>query len=202
MAGALEYHRADGERLGLAAVHGWLAKAESGWEYTLRALDRYYERVLSLAAEGRKFSPAGKPLIQLVRQEFPAEVPELVGTYLESARLLGLRTAELHLALAAEPDEPGVCPGTLHDLLPAQPVSVHAQQRQAQPAETAGWAVPACRRTTRPLASRVLEREPEILKRFHVAAGAAGQRGADSLSWGLRAGAGAAHRQGLHDCGF
>ena len=30
LAGALEYHRADGERLGLAAVHGWLPKAESG----------------------------------------------------------------------------------------------------------------------------------------------------------------------------
>lgn len=46
LAGALEYHRADGERLGLAAVHGWLPKAENGWEYTLRASERYYERVL------------------------------------------------------------------------------------------------------------------------------------------------------------
>ena len=56
LAGALEYHRADGERLGLAAVHGWLAKAESGWEYTLRALDRYYERVLSLSDGGQEAS--------------------------------------------------------------------------------------------------------------------------------------------------
>ena len=110
LAGALEYHRADGERLALAAVHGWLAKAESGWEYTLRALERYYERVLSLTAEGGKFLPAGKTLMQLVRQAFPAEVPELVGTYLESARLLGLRTAELHVALAADATEPGVRP--------------------------------------------------------------------------------------------
>ena len=55
LAGALEYHRADGERLGVAAVHGWVPKAETGWEYTLRALDRYYERVLSLAGERRKY---------------------------------------------------------------------------------------------------------------------------------------------------
>ena len=27
LAGALEYHRADGERLSLAAVHAWLPKA-------------------------------------------------------------------------------------------------------------------------------------------------------------------------------
>ena len=110
MAGALEYHRADGERLALAVVHGWVAKAESGWEYTLQALDRYYERVLSLPAEGRKFPPVDAPLIQLVRQEFPAEVPELVGTYLESARLLGLRTAELHRALAADGKNPEFAP--------------------------------------------------------------------------------------------
>ena len=150
LAGALEYHRADGERLGLAAVHGWLVKAEGGWEYTLRALDRYYERMLSLATEGRKFSPACKPWIQLVRQEFPAEVPELVGTYLESARLLGRRTAELHLALAADKSEPGVRPGTLHDLLPAWPVPIHAQHRQAEPAQAAGrTGEPAARRRGR-----------------------------------------------------
>ncbi len=110
LAGALEYHRADGERLALAAVHAWLAKAESGWEYTLRALDRYYERVLSLNAAGGKSVRADKPLIHLVRQAFPAEVPELVGTYLESARLLGLRTAELHLTLATDLKNPDFAP--------------------------------------------------------------------------------------------
>jgi maltose alpha-D-glucosyltransferase/alpha-amylase len=110
LAGALEYHRADGERLGLAVVHGWLPKTESGWEYTLRALDRYYERVLSLPGEGSSVAAAGKPLVQLARQEFPAEVPELIGTYLESARLLGARTADLHLVLASEVNDPAFAP--------------------------------------------------------------------------------------------
>ena len=59
LAGALEYHRADRERLALAAVHGWIPKGESGWEYTLRAVERYYERVLSLPAEGRKVPREG-----------------------------------------------------------------------------------------------------------------------------------------------
>jgi maltose alpha-D-glucosyltransferase / alpha-amylase len=166
LAGALEYHRADGERLGLAAVHGWLAKTETGWEYTLRALDRYYERVLSLAAEGRKFSPVCRPLLQLVRQEFPLEVPELVGTYLESARLLGVRTAELHLALASEPSNPDFAPEpfTTYYQRSLYQSMRNATRRNLQRLRDGLSRLPA---TTGPLANRVLEREPEILRRFH-----------------------------------
>ncbi len=165
LAGALEYHRADGERLGLAAVHGWLAKAESGWDYTLRALDRYYERVLSLATEGRKLSPVCKPLIQLVRQGFPAEVPELVGTYLESARLLGLRTAELHLALAADGKNPEFAP---------EPFTTYYQRSLYQTMRNSARhslqklrdALPGLPAEARPPAQRVLGLEPQLLKHF------------------------------------
>jgi maltose alpha-D-glucosyltransferase/alpha-amylase len=166
LAGALEYHRADGERLSLAAVHGWLAKAEGGWEYTLRALDRYYERVLSLAAEGRKLSPVCKPLVQLVRQRFPAEVPELVGTYLESARLLGLRTAELHLALAADGKNPEFAP---------EPFTSYYQRSLYQSMRNSARhslqklrdALPGLAAGARPPAQRVLDLEPQLLKHFH-----------------------------------
>jgi maltose alpha-D-glucosyltransferase/alpha-amylase len=166
LAGALEYHRADGERLGLAAVHGWVAKGESGWEYTLRALDRYYERVLSLATEGRKVSPVGKPLIQLVREAFPAEVPELVGTYLESARLLGLRTAELHLALAADATNPEFAP---------EPSTAFYQRSLYQSMRNTARRslqelrdeLPRLPEDARSPAQRVLDLEPELLKRLH-----------------------------------
>lgn len=166
LVGALEYHRADGERLCLAVVHCWLPKAESGWEYTLRALDRYYERVLSLPAESRKIPAAGKALVQLARQEYPAEVPELVGTYLESARLLGVRTAELHLVLASEPEDPDFAPEPFTSYYQR---SLYQSMRNAtrhnlQKLRDGLSRLPA---TTVSLASRVLEREPEMLKRFH-----------------------------------
>jgi len=165
LAGALEYHRADGERLALAAVHGWLVKAEGGWEYTMRALDRYYERMLSLAAEGGTFSPPGRPWIQLVRQEFPREVPEWVGTYLESARLLGRRTAELHLALAADPANPEFAP---------EPFTTHYQRGLYQSMRnTARQSLHKLRDglarlplAARSAAGRVLEREAEVLQRL------------------------------------
>ena len=166
LAGALEYHRADGERLALAAVHGWVAKGESGWEYTLRALDRYYERVLSLPKEGRKVSPVDTPLIQLVRQEFPADVPELVGTYLESARLLGLRTAELHLALAADGKNPDFAP---------EPFTTYYQRSLYQTMRNTARhtlqelrdELPHLPPEARPPAQRVLDLEALLLEHFH-----------------------------------
>jgi maltose alpha-D-glucosyltransferase/alpha-amylase len=170
LAGALEYHRADGERLGVAAVHGWLAKAETGWEYTLRALDRYYERVLSLAGERRKYSPTCRPLMQLVRREFPSEVPELVGTYLESARLLGVRTAELHVALAGETKDPEFAP---EPFTPYYQRSLYqamrnTARRSLQKLRDGLAGLPAPGRAA---GARVLEREPEVLKRLHSVLG-------------------------------
>jgi maltose alpha-D-glucosyltransferase / alpha-amylase len=166
LAGALEYHRADGERLSLAAVHGWLPRTENGWEYTLRALDRFYERVLSLAVEGRKLSPADKPLMQLVRQEFPPEVPEWVGTYLESARLLGARTADLHRVLASEPTDPEFAPEpcTSFYLRGMYQAMRNAARHSVEQLREGLAGLPAA---TGSLAREVIGREPEILKRLH-----------------------------------
>lgn len=165
LAGALEYHRADGERLALASVHAWVPKAESGWDYTARALDRYYERVLSLATERRRSSAQFRPLIQLARHGFPSDVPELVGTYLESARLLGIRTAELHQALAADTSDPEFAP---------EPFTTYYQRSLYQSMRTGARhslqklreALPGLLPAARLPGARLLEREPDVLKRL------------------------------------
>ena len=166
LAGALEYHRADGERLAWRSVHGWVAKAESGWEYTLRALDRYYERVLSCRRRAGSFPPVDTPLIQLVRQEFPAEVPELVGTYLESARLLGCGPRNCTGRSGPETGRTRSLP-----LNRSRPTTSEACIRPC--ATPPGTACRNCAMAGRlagrgaPLGARVRERGPQILKRFH-----------------------------------
>ena len=45
----------------------------------------------------------------------PSEVRELIGTYAESARLLGQRTAEMHLELGAGLDNPAFAPEPFTD---------------------------------------------------------------------------------------
>ncbi len=167
LAGALEYHRADGERLALAAVHAWVPKAESGWDYTARALDRYYDRVLSLATERRKLAVVTRPMLQLVRHAFPVEVPEMIGTYLESARLLGTRTAQLHATLGSATARPELAP---------EPFTTFYQRSLYQSMRTAARrnlqtlreGLGSLTATARPFAAQLLDREPEVLKRLQA----------------------------------
>ena len=56
-------------------------------------------------------APPGKPLIELLSQESPDRAAaEMVGVYLDVARLLGRRTAELHLALSSDSEDLAFAP--------------------------------------------------------------------------------------------
>ena len=46
----------------------------------------------------------------MLQQEIPSVISVEIGTYLESARVIGVRMAELHLALASEPDDKEFAP--------------------------------------------------------------------------------------------
>ena len=102
LAGALEYCSA-GEDIGTVAVlSGFVAGAKDAWEYTLDALSRYHERVQSLQSSLPAPPAFEGTIVGAAAREFPPVVREIVGTYVESARLLGKRTAELHLILASD----------------------------------------------------------------------------------------------------
>jgi len=102
VAGALEYRGAQGKPFTLAVLHEYIPNESDAWVYTLEELDRYLERV---EAEG-----GGPPtaevlprtsLLDLAEMPMPDLVHDMIGPYLPAAELLGRRTAELHLALAA-----------------------------------------------------------------------------------------------------
>ncbi len=107
--GAIEYLRKNGELLTLAILQGFVPNEGDAWQYTLDALGHYFERVLA-HPEVQVPSIPQKPLLALSEDAPPPLANELIGTYLESARLLGLRTAELHVALASDPHEPAFAP--------------------------------------------------------------------------------------------
>jgi maltose alpha-D-glucosyltransferase/alpha-amylase len=102
LVGALEYQDGGGGTMTLAVVKGFVPQAMSAWEFTLEAVSRYYDRVFAAVAQGQtsETPPALGPL-KLLQKPSATESSDYVGTYLESARLLGQRTAELHLALAS-----------------------------------------------------------------------------------------------------
>jgi maltose alpha-D-glucosyltransferase/alpha-amylase len=110
VAGSLEYRRRNGESATLGILTDFLSGAQNAWEFTLDTLGRYFERVRT-APEAAQVdqSPAGS-LLELAQGEVPHPVAALLGTYLESARLLGQRTGEMHLALASNSENRDFAP--------------------------------------------------------------------------------------------
>jgi maltose alpha-D-glucosyltransferase/alpha-amylase len=104
LGGSLEY-RSKEENRSLGILSCFVPDAKDAWEYSIDALGRYYERVLLYIAEQRPCPLSPSKLLDLAGEEPTKQVVEAVGTYLESARLLGVRTAEMHLALGAGEDK-------------------------------------------------------------------------------------------------
>ncbi|MGQ0560739.1 MAG: maltose alpha-D-glucosyltransferase, partial [Gemmatimonadota bacterium] len=95
----------DGTISTLAVLHTFTPNEGDAWEFTLDALGTFYER-----AAAREEDPTTEPvsttlLLEHAHQEPPALARELAGSYLEDARLIGVRTAELHNVLASDPDD-------------------------------------------------------------------------------------------------
>jgi maltose alpha-D-glucosyltransferase/alpha-amylase len=151
--GALEYNDAEGTHMTLAVVQGFVPHVKTGLEFTLEAIGRYYELVVAQVAQ--KHAPPTDP----------KDIAEQVGTYLESARLLGVRTAELHLALASgQPGEEfSVEPMTsqyLRSLFQSmRSVALQNLRRLRKQLKT----LPA---DVVPMAQRVIELEPVILQHY------------------------------------
>ncbi|MCX7791462.1 MAG: putative maltokinase [Chloroflexaceae bacterium] len=101
-AGALEYLRSGEEPMSLAMLQGYVANAGDAWDYTLDVAGRSYDAARSRADLHLPEMKLTTAALLAAAGEAPGPLAEeVVGAYLEQARLLGERTADLHLALAA-----------------------------------------------------------------------------------------------------
>jgi len=98
--GAIEYRRTKSEPTVVCLLQSAATSESDGWALTLDAVGRYYERVLGRKADlQHQTTPPGPLLDELIG-----------GVYPEKAKLLGKRTAELHLALASNSDDRAFAP--------------------------------------------------------------------------------------------
>jgi maltose alpha-D-glucosyltransferase/alpha-amylase len=109
LAGHLEYVSNEGERITLGILQGYIPNHGDAWQYTLKALAAYYEQAQS-AAGTRLGKLPHAPIPALAEREVPPGAKQRIGSYLESARLLGVRTAQLHVALSTSRDQPAFAP--------------------------------------------------------------------------------------------
>ncbi len=166
VAGALEYRPAGAESFTIAVLHQFARDGKDAWQLTLGALGRYYDRIGTSHARGEALPryPRGWR-VSAAEESFPG-APEVIGTFLESARLLGRRTAELHVALLDE-EIPAFAP---------EPFTAHFVRGLFQSMRS--LATRGLRRLQRELgaippgladlAESVLAREKEIIEHYRV----------------------------------
>ena len=166
LVGALELERADGTRVTLAVVHEYVPHESDGFAASVRAAGAFLEQVLP-APESPALAPIPREGLDalLADPEPPAEVAACIPEVVTSARLLGERTAQLHLALASGPDGAFGPEGTTTLGRRSLYQSMRTSARRALSL------VRQRLRTLSPeqegLARELLEREEEILARLH-----------------------------------
>jgi len=111
--GYLEYRLGKGETYTLALLQQFVKNQGDAWQYTLDSLGGYYEQVLTRPPEAEVPQVTNLSILALSLQPTPELAMGLFGPYLESARLLGQRTGELHLELASGSDDPNFSPEPL-----------------------------------------------------------------------------------------
>jgi maltose alpha-D-glucosyltransferase/alpha-amylase len=165
LAGAFEYRRGRGGPISVGVLQGLVPNEGDAWSYTLDSLAQYFEAVLARQlAEVEGLTPDDH-LLDLVEREIPPVAQEVIGSYLESARLLGQRTGELHVALASDPKDPEFSPEPFTAFnrrslyqsmrtLADQSLNLLNNRLKAVPPEV------------RPEAEKILGLEKEIFKRF------------------------------------
>jgi maltose alpha-D-glucosyltransferase/alpha-amylase len=108
VAGSLGYKRRRSKPMSLAILQSFVANEGDAWQYTLDSLERYLQN--ALVHPTVQVPPIPLKHILSLPEEPPPLAKETIGPYLNSARLLGQRTAELHVALASGLDDPDFAP--------------------------------------------------------------------------------------------
>jgi maltose alpha-D-glucosyltransferase/alpha-amylase len=165
VAGAVEYRRGREEPMTLAILNQFVPNEGDAWKFTLDHLTHFFEHAVAEQGKMEGLSLPSSPLLDLAEPDVPPAVAEIIGPYLESARLLGQRTGEMHLVLASEPERPSFAPEPFSRLyqrslyqsmrsLTGQVFQLLRQRLQTLP------------EGTRPEVQKVLDQEAKILERF------------------------------------
>jgi maltose alpha-D-glucosyltransferase / alpha-amylase len=164
-AGSIEYQpSADGESSTLATLQGFVANEGDGWKWTTEELDRYFETSAPLPFP-EELRAGIQDAVELSERPALPLARDHVGIYLDSAIVLGRRTAELHLALASATDDPALA----RELLTAgdiQALLADLRQHAAHVFDMLKERLPYLPDEAVEIAAAVLSRRTQILEHF------------------------------------
>ncbi len=166
VAGEIEYRPRDRRQFSMGILQEYVPNEGDAWRHTLDALSQYFDRAIMRQPSDPGGPPRGKALVDLLFDPgMPAPATDLIGPYYEHVKLLGRRTAELHVALASESEDPDFAP---------EPFSLLYQRSLYQSMRNhAGQMFLLLRKRLKTLsgdvlndALKVVDREQQIMTRF------------------------------------
>ncbi len=166
VAGKLEYRAGKAEPVTLGVLQGYVRNEGDAWKQTLDALSRYFEQIAVLSPEQKQQRAPRLPLLP-TEDPLPACPADQIGPYLESARMLGQRTAEMHVALASGRDDPAFVP---EPFTPFYQRSLYQSMRNLlrHTFVLLRKQLPHLPDQVRHAAQQALDRESEILRQFRT----------------------------------
>jgi maltose alpha-D-glucosyltransferase/alpha-amylase len=169
VAGFIEYRRGRAEPSTIAILQGYIANEGDAWNYTLDNLRSYLERVLTEASsvEVQDVPAPTDSLVNLAERAVPEVAGDMIGSFLQSAELLGRRTGELHVALASAPEDPAFSPEPFN---PFYQRSVYQSMRAtvARVAPLLERRLPMLPEHVAPGARKMLDSQSRMLRRFRA----------------------------------
>jgi len=174
VAGTINYLRHDQPPISLAILQAFVRNQGDAWQFTLNALGGYFDRVSAvqpgLDPESKSsgwaeddHSNHSLPMTLLIQTVLPPLAEELIGDYLDAARLLGQRTAELHMALGSESDDPNFAPEPFTEVYQR---SIYESMRNLTSKVFQLLRTLQLPQISPEQCKRALDLEPEILRRF------------------------------------
>jgi maltose alpha-D-glucosyltransferase/alpha-amylase len=167
LAGFFEIRKGRNEPATVGILQRLMANEGDAWHYTLDSLGHYFEEILSRQPDAKEAVLTDlPPLMELAEREIPSFAMEVMGAYLSSARLLGQRTGELHIALASDNKDPAFAP---EPFTPFYRRSLYQSLRQLadQTLSLLEKRLNALPGETRSDAEKILQLERTLIDRFH-----------------------------------
>jgi maltose alpha-D-glucosyltransferase / alpha-amylase len=169
LAGALEYTRravgddAAPEPSTIGTLFEFVPNQGDAWQFTLDALDRYFDKVLSTERRPEHPPIEAMGLVPRARTAPSDRVLDWVGAYMDRMRLLGMRTADLHNMLTSDTSSMLFAPEP-YDIMHQQSMYGSVSAHMARTFELLRSRVSSLMPDTHELADQVLAREGEIDK--------------------------------------
>jgi maltose alpha-D-glucosyltransferase/alpha-amylase len=161
LGGVLEYRVSGREPSTVGTLHEFVPNQGDAWSLTLDALDRYFDAVLSDPRRPDEPPIGHGSVVQRARLAPADRVLDWVGTYIDRIRLLGMRTAELHVALASEPADAIFAPEP-YDIMHQQSMYGSVSAQVSRTCDLLRNRLARLSPDSRTLAETILSREGEI----------------------------------------